>query len=173
MYRSMVQPVRVSRECGMASSTMAPSASGGTTLMAYGPCFSDRTGTKAALGGNNGWWRGPSRVRGSGPALRGQSHHGPRHGKKRGSRTTHTTQRSYSTGVSPPGASTAARVAPSLSKAWLCAQQGRNDLRQCLRMRHSTRELKRHGHQGPKQGNLLGCGDSQGAVGKLDCVQMG
>ena len=50
MYRSMVQPVRVSRVCGMASS-----ASGGTTRTAHGPCFSDRTGTKAAaLGCNSG-----------------------------------------------------------------------------------------------------------------------
>jgi hypothetical protein len=50
MYRSMVQPVRVSRACGMASS-----ASGGTTRTAHGPCFSDRTGTKAAaLGCNSG-----------------------------------------------------------------------------------------------------------------------
>jgi len=55
MHRSMVQPVKVSRACGMASSAMASSASGGITRMAHVPCFSDRTGTKAALGGNNGW----------------------------------------------------------------------------------------------------------------------
>jgi hypothetical protein len=82
MYWSMGQPVRGLRACRMASSAMAPSASGGTTRTAHGPCSSDHTGTKAAaLRCNNGWWRGPPRVGGSGPALRGQSHHGPRPAK--------------------------------------------------------------------------------------------
>jgi hypothetical protein len=101
MYRSMVQPVRVSRACGMASSAMASSASERITRMAHGPCFSDRTGIKAALGCNNGWWRGHPRIGGSGPALRGQSHRGPRHGKKRGSRTTRPCRASpvHSSGV--------------------------------------------------------------------------
>jgi hypothetical protein len=48
MYQSMVQTVRVSMGCGMASSAMAHSATAVTTPTARGPFFSYTTGTKAA-----------------------------------------------------------------------------------------------------------------------------
>src|SRR5262249_22943284 len=57
MYRFIVQTVRVSRSCGMASSVMAPSAIGVTTRTVRGAFFSSTTRSKvASLQCNNRWW---------------------------------------------------------------------------------------------------------------------
>jgi hypothetical protein len=61
MYRFIVQTVRGSRSCGMASSVMAHSASGVTTRTVRGTSFSSTTRSKAAsLQGNNRCWIGRS-----------------------------------------------------------------------------------------------------------------
>jgi len=66
MYRSIVQTVRVSMSCDMASSAVVNSAIDVTTRTVHGTFFSYTTGTKVAcLRSNNRWWIWPSMAVGS------------------------------------------------------------------------------------------------------------